>query len=123
MKVFLVEDEEEQQPKEVVMKSVEQVDKDGHVIHHMDDRGNYLDKEGNVPLEMAPYPIPIRLPLSLSSMFFYPCQWRDQTKPKPTGILPHTTSFSLPPSALCGHRPHSIKHKRDTNSHARCFGA
>lgn len=63
---MLVEDEEEQQPKEVVMKSVEQVNKDGHVIHHMDDRGNYLDKEGNVPLEMAPYPIPIRLPLSLS---------------------------------------------------------
>ncbi|EAA27584.3 hypothetical protein NCU03541 [Neurospora crassa OR74A] len=48
MKVFHVEDEEEQQPKEVVMKSVEQVDKDGHVIHHMDDRGNYLDKEGKI---------------------------------------------------------------------------
>lgn len=77
MKMMLVEDKEKQQPEEMVRKSIEKVDEDGHVIHHMDDKNNYLDEKGNV--EMAAYPIPIRLPLSCPCPFPYPCHWRDRT--------------------------------------------
>lgn len=78
MKMVLVAEDEKDQQKEArqqeeeVMQSTEKVDENGHVIHRMDAKNNYLDDEGNVDMTAPPISIPLLLTLVLLVSYHLP---------------------------------------------------